>query len=223
VTPTPEPPKPATPAAEAPAGVGPEPTRCTYRSYAWSVKSKKTVGHLKVDKPYAEVVDDERDPADPRCTVCAEDQVSVKVDGLPGLQVCRFWAPKVEAALQAIQSEGAFTIERLEGYRPGRTRGPVKDGLRTLWSNHSFGTAIDINAHHNAIYNGCKLKDAPTSAAHIAHCKRGLGGAWDPERRPRLTILAGGAPHRAFTAFWKWGGALPGQLKDFMHFSISGE
>lgn len=219
----PTPPEPTSPGPAKQPAAGPDPARCTYRSYAWSVKTKKTVGHLRVDKAYHEVVDDERDPADKRCTVCSEDQVKVKVPGLPELQVCRFWAPRVEAALQAIQADGGFTIERLEGYRPGRTRGAVKDGLRTEWSNHSFGTAIDINAHHNAIYNGCKVSGTPTRAADIARCKRGLGGAWDPERRPRLTIVPGGAPHRAFTAFWKWGGALPGQLKDFMHFSISGE
>jgi hypothetical protein len=224
-------PEAAAPEAAAPEAAAPEadeaagatPTRCTYRSYAWSVKTKKTVGHLRVDKPYAEVVDDERDPADRRCTVCSEDQVAVKVAGLPEIQVCRFWAGKVTEALKGIQADGGFALERLEGYRPGRTRGAVKDGLRTEWSNHSFGTAIDINAHHNAIYNGCKLAASPTRAADIAHCKRGLGGAWDPQRRPNLTIVAGGAPHKAFTAFWKWGGALPGQLKDFMHFSITGE
>ena len=209
--------------APASAAAAAAPTTCTYRTYSWSVKTKKAVGHSQVAKAYAEVTDDERDPADPRCTVCQEDQVAVAVPGLPPVTVCRHWAPQVEAALQAVHTGGAFTIERLDGYRPGRTRGAVKDHLRTAWSNHSFGTAIDINAHHNGLYNPCKLSDPPTTAAQIAHCRKGMGGAWNPQARPKLTIVPGGEVHTAFTAFWKWGGALPGNLKDFMHFSITGE
>lgn len=199
------------------------PAKCTYQTYAWDTRKKKGVGHRTVSKPREELAPDEKDPDDPRCTVCSEDQARVEVEGLPPVTVCRHYAPQVEAALKAIQASGEFSIRTLKGYRVGRTRGAVRAGLRTQFSNHSYGTAIDINARENGLYRRCRLEGAPQTAKDIAHCKLGVGGAWDPARRPRQTIRAGDVVHREFTRFWRWGGALPGALKDFMHFSITGE
>lgn len=199
------------------------PQTCTYRSFVWSVKQKRAVQHTLVHKPYAEVTAEERDPSDPRCSVCQEDQEEIRVSGLPPVKICRHWAPQVRDALIEIQESKSFRIERLEGYRPGRSRGAIVNGLRTEWSNHAFGTAIDINAHHNAIYHRCPIKAPPTRAADLAHCKRGLGGAWDPQRRPRVTITIDGPVHQAFQKFWKWGGTIAGSTRDMMHFSITGQ
>lgn len=213
----------ALPAIAAAEAAPAEPAECTYRTYAWDVKAKRGVGHRQVKKPRHELTADEKDPADPRCTVCSEDQVTVKVEGLPAVEVCRHYADDVRQALENLKKSGKFQVERLIGYRPGKTRGEVVDGLRTQFSNHSFGTAIDINAHHNGMYNNCRLQKVAEKAADIAKCRLGMGGAWDPERRPRTTVTRGGVAWLAFTKFWKWGGELEGQLKDFMHFSVTGE
>jgi hypothetical protein len=207
----------------APAVTLAEDETCTYRTYAWSSVQKKGVGHQRVSKPRSALTDEERDPNEPRCTVCSEDQVKVAVKGVPAVTVCKVFAADVEKALTEIRDSGVFEIRALKGYRPGRTRGPIRKGLRTVFSNHSYGAAIDINAGQNALYRRCRTQRVAGSAKDIAHCKRGVGGAWDPKARPRTTIVEGGVVHTTFTRFWKWGGALEGSLKDFMHFSVTGE
>ena len=196
---------------------------CTYETYAWSVTKKTGVGRHTVTKTRAELMPEESDPSDARCTVCSEDQVAVQVQGLPPVTVCRHHAEAVRAALTAVRESKAFTVQSLVGYRVGRTRGAVVDTLRTAFSNHSYGTAIDINARTNGLYNRCATPAVPQRAGDIAHCKLGVGGRWDPRRNPKVTIAEGGVVHQAFTAFWKWGGARGDKIKDFMHFSITGE
>lgn len=211
----------AAPAADA--TVAAPSATCSYSTYEWDTRKKKGVGHREVTKPRAELAEDERDPGDPRCTVCREDQVEVAVAGAPKVTVCAHYAAQVEAALTAVVKSDRFTLRSLKGYRPGRTRGDIRDGLRTQFSNHSYGTAIDVNAQENGLYRKCPLSAPPKTAKDIAHCKLGVGGAWDPKRRPKLTILRDGVVFAEFTRFWKWGGDLPGPLKDFMHFSLTGE
>lgn len=194
---------------------------CTYRTSSWHVKKKRSVNRKKVTKTRAELTDEERDPDDPRCTVCLEDQVKLELDGMPSVRVCRHYADKITEALQEAKAAG-FRVKTLTGYRVGRTRGKVVDDMRSQFSNHSYGTAIDINAGHNGLHARCKLKSTPKTAADIKRCQVRVGGAWDPEKRPKTTITADGPVHAAFTTFWKWGGAIEGPIKDFMHFSITG-
>ncbi|MBU0552086.1 M15 family metallopeptidase [Myxococcota bacterium] len=197
------------------------PMRCTYSTYEWSVKQKKIVNRRKISKPYAEVTDAERAPEDPRCSVCAEDQLEVKVEGLPPVTVCKHHAAQVRGALEAIKAS-KFQVLDLTGYRVGKTRGPVVNGLRSLWSNHSFGTAIDINRKQNGLYNRCQI-ELPKGIKDLKGCKLAHGGAWDPQKRPHTTITPDSAAYQAFSPFWKWGGALKGPTRDFMHFSVTGE
>lgn len=202
------------------------PETCTYKAYAWDTKKKRSTDHFTVSKSYQEVTDDERDPNAPMCTICSEDQVTidpaefgVKADVI---RICYAFAPQVRAALEAIAKSGEFDIVKLEGYRPGRTRGKVDSkGLRTEWSNHSFGAAIDINANYNAIYSNCPDKIIG-HAADVKTCKKGIGGAYQPEKQPRVSITKGGVVYREMTKFWKWGGEIEGTTKDIMHFSITG-
>jgi len=196
---------------------------CTYRTYSWDVKQRRAVGHRTVKKPRTELTAEERDPGEPGCTVCREDQVEVSLPGLKPFSVCRVYADRVRAALERVRASGEFDLKTVTGYRVGRTRGPVIDGKRSLFSNHSFGTAVDLNARSNGLYGRCKLASPPATAEDLARCKLRMGGAWDPKRRPRVTIVRGGVVFRELTRFWRWGGALPGALKDFMHFSITGE
>lgn len=201
-----------------------EPTTCTYTTYDWSVARRRAVHRRSVSKPYDQVTPGERDPTDPRCTVCSEDQAPVTVADLPPVTVCWAWADRIRAALQRVVDEGAFDVETLTGYRVGRTRGPVRGGVRTALSNHAFGTALDVNAAHNGLYAGCRLAPDELTPERIAGCRRLHGGAWNPARRPRTTITEGGPLFRALSAIgWRWGGHLRGSTKDLMHFSRSGE
>ncbi len=203
----------------------PSPSTCTYKSYQWHVEKKRSVNHQSVTKPYAEVGADERDPDEPRCSVCEEDQVSISLSdlGAPGLgtiQVCHVFEAQVRAALQTIIADPDFDIIDIVGYRPGKTRGKIIDAMRSEWSNHSFGTAIDINAARNGLYGACRITSLSPQA--LAKCKLRIGGAWDPDKHPRTTITPDSVVYRAFTAFWKWGGEISGDTRDLMHFSISG-
>lgn len=198
---------------------------CTYHSSQWDVTKKRNTNGILVNKPYAQVSDDERDPADRRCTVCRGDQTRIDPKRLGfaklgSFSVCWAYAQQVEKALETIAAAKDFDLKAVVGYRPGRTRGAVVDGKRTEWSNHSFGTAIDLNAFANGLHANCKVGKA--TAESVKGCKLRIGGAWDPNGRPRLTVTAGSSPYRAFTPFWKWGGEIAGDIKDFMHFSISG-
>ena len=202
------------------------PTTCTYRTYAWSTVERRSVGHRDVAKAYADVVDDERSPEDPRCTVCREDQVSVDpaahgYEGVEPVRVCWVYADDVGRALE-VMAEGGFDLQTLTAYRPGRTRGAIVDGLRTEWSNHSFGTAVDLNAHHNGLYRSCNVREVNEEA--IGGCRLGVGGAWSPSARPGSTVVRGGPAYRAFTeeVGWAWGGEIRGATRDLMHFSLTG-
>ncbi len=200
-------------------------TRCTYATYQWDVARRAPSHGQAVDKPYKEVTADERDPSEPRCSVCREDQVRIepKTLGWPSVgafQVCHLYAEDVRAALKTVAREGGFRIVDITGYRVGRTRGAIVDGLRTEWSNHSFGAALDINASHNGLYGSCNV--ATVSREALAGCKLRVGGAWDPVKRPQTTITKDGGLYRAFRRFWKWGGEIAGGTRDMMHFSVTG-
>lgn len=204
-----------------------EPERCTYTSYAWHTKKRRAVDRKKVSKSYADVTANERDPNDPRCTVCTEDQVSIDpasfgVRSVKPIRVCWAHASKVESALRSIAKSAEFEVIGLDGYRAGRTRGRVVNQRRTQWSNHSFGTAIDINAKHNGLYRSCNVEEV--TEATLKRCRLGMGGAWKPAARPKTTIVKGGVVHKLFTGDvgWKWGGSIEGRIRDLMHFSLTG-
>ncbi len=199
--------------------------RCTYATYQWDVAKRAPSHGQAVDKPYAEVTADERDPTEPRCSVCREDQVRIEPSTLglphvPAFQVCHVYAADVRTALQSIAADGTFRLDAITGYRVGRTRGAIVDGLRTQWSNHSFGAALDINAGHNGLYGNCDI--ASVTPAALATCKLRVGGPWDPAKRPATTITPASSLYRAFRKFWRWGGEITGGTRDMMHFSATG-
>lgn len=203
-----------------------EPDWCSYLVSNWSVVERRGVNHRHVEHPYAETTEDEVDPFDPRCSVCEQDQVAIDPSEF-GLDAAPFgicWAHETEVrqTLAAIVDSDEFDIVELTGYRPGYTRGDVVNGLRTLLSHHSFGTAIDINAGANGLYRGCDV--VIVDAASLAGCVLGIGGPWDPTQRPRTTITPDGAIVAAFEEHlgWRWGGHADGPTRDLMHFSLSG-
>lgn len=202
------------------------PTQCSYAMYNWSVTKKRGVNRRTEDHDYATVEGDERDPNDEVCTLCEQDQVEIDPADL-GLdvkpfKVCWAYADKVREALITIANSGEFDVVSITSYRPGRTRGRVEQGLRMELSNHSYGTAIDINAKYNGLYRRCSVE--ATDETSIEGCTLGVGGAWNPTARPRVSIAPGGVVVTTFTedVGWKWGGSIEGRTKDFMHFSLTG-
>lgn len=200
---------------------------CNYTTYQWSMKRKTGVNRRTISKTFGALSGDEIDPNDPRCSVCEENQVWLRPaeHGWPNIKpirVCDVYAGKLASALEEMAKAGNFTIVDMEGYRPGRTRGAVVDGLRTQMSNHGYGTAIDINARHNGLYAGCNIK--PVTVEALRRCRLAVGGAWDPVARPATTVVRDGTPYRVMvqSVGWKWGGEIPGSTRDLMHFSLTG-
>ena len=77
------------------------------------------------------------------------------------------------------------------------------------WSNHAYGLAVDLNPIENP-YVGCGATRTPESRPYLNR-KRLRPGMVTP------------AVVRAFSSIgWGWGGAWPGNTKDYMHFSWNG-
>jgi hypothetical protein len=185
---------------------------CTYRTYVWNVNAGRALRFETVSHPYRATKAEERDPVT-GCTVCSEDQETVSLPPLAPFQICRKIAPAVRESLRALLDKGE-TIHEVTGYRVGKTRGGVDaNGNRTLFSNHSFGIAIDVNERQNGLYDNCPVFGP--------RCRLVRGGAWRPGVRGTLTA------HSAVVTALKqaglrWGGEIDGNLKDFMHFSPTG-
>jgi len=184
------------------------------------------VNRVKVDKKRSELTAEERDPDFPQCTVCQEDQEEIKIKGMPGVTVCKYFAPQVRVALTRLASERradarAFRVTSLIGYRVGKTRGRLHKGLRMDFSNHSYGTAIDINAKNNGLYRPC-TPEKLESFRDLRRCKLRHGGHWRPMQKPQLSISRESTVYKYFTQFWRWGGERKDRVRDFMHFSPTG-
>jgi hypothetical protein len=185
---------------------------CSYNSYRWNTIQRKAVEFERIVKPYHEVTREERDPGT-GCSLCEEDQRVIDIPPVKPFKLCRVVADRVEPLLRDLLQQGA-PIERIEGYRVGRTRGDVdSNGNRTGFSNHSFGIALDINPHLNGLYGNC--------FSFGEECRLRRGGQWNPARPGALR--GDGPVVRGFKSIgFKWGGEILGRQKDFMHFSPSG-
>lgn len=81
----------------------------------------------------------------------------------------------------------------------------------TRWSDHAYGTAIDLNSFNNPYHKGDSvIPELATSYLDRSNVRPGM-------------IERGGAVVRAFASIgWGWGGSWR-SLKDYMHFSQSGK
>jgi hypothetical protein len=83
-------------------------------------------------------------------------------------------------------------------------------GRPGVWSQHSYGWAVDVNPFENPYVSGGTV--LPREAKRYA----------DRSRRDRGMIHAGDATVRAFAAIgWRWGGSWRSP-KDYQHFSVTG-
>jgi len=194
------------------AWAGEPPQTCTYHVYSWNAKSQTSVGHRTIRHPYSEVKGDEINP-DSGCTVCEEDQVTIELPPLKPFRVCRRIAPALKAALEKLLQSGE-PITEIEGYHAGRTRGPLdRNGNRTGFSSHAYGTAVDINRSRNGFYHNCYTFNPK--------CRLMQGGPWQPGVPGTLTV-DGAIVITLKAAGFKWGGEEEGSQKDFMHVSLTG-
>jgi hypothetical protein len=187
--------------------------KCTYSTWEWNTKTKRAENHRTVVKPYAELTAAEKDPHS-NCTVCEEDQRTVSIEGVPQFNVCKDYAEDVKKAVTKIAADG-FPIKTIISYRVGKSKGDIDaKGMRTQFSNHSFGTALDINAEINGLYTNCY--------EFGKKCQLLRGGPW--QQGMPGTITKDSIAYKAFAEIgWHWAGELQGRQKDFMHFSLSGD
>ena len=185
---------------------------CSYSDWAWNSTEGRAENYQEIVTTRSSLTAEQKHDIYP-CTICREDQVEIKIDGVDPILMCTAFAQDVQAILERAQDDG-FEINALVGYRVGRTRGPLDDnGLRTGYSNHSFGVAIDINPDQNGLYNHCiEFSD---------QCRLSRGGPWIPYSPGAITPDLP-LHHDLRDLGLLWGGELAGQQKDFMHFSPSG-
>jgi len=185
---------------------------CTYTTYKWNTEMRKAVEFKRVAKAYSHLTEKEVDPIT-GCSVCSEDQIAIQVGNLPSVKICRVLASSVEKILNSALASGQPIVE-LVGYRVGMTRGDVDtQGNRTKFSNHSFGTAFDINASFNGLYDNC--------VEFNSSCRLIKGGEWNPTFRESISADSF-LVKQLLSIGLLWGGNIAGKQKDFMHFSLSG-
>lgn len=194
------------------AAVRSEPSDCSYEMQVWNVYEKRSVITKNVEHPYSELRPEEIDPVT-GCTVCSEDQERISILPLQLFSVCFKLAPRVRSSLGDMVRNGAL-INTVVGYHVIKSRGPIDgNGNRTGFSNHSFGTAIDINPEQNGLYDTC-ITFGPA-------CRLIRGGEWRPGT-PGTLDKNSDIVSLFKEAGFKWGGEIAGKQKDFMHFSLTG-
>ena len=193
-------------------GISAEMATCTYTSYKWSTVLRQAIEHVQVSKDYSDITDSEFEEIS-GCTICQEDQVELTIANVKPFKVCRNIAADIQYTLEEAIFQGVV-IDEVQGYRVGKTRGEVDhDGNRTQFSNHSFGTSVDINPQFNGLYDNC-IKFSST-------CRLIRGGEWNPKHQKSLSA-EGQLVHLMDSIGLQWGGVIKGKQKDFMHFSYSG-
>lgn len=185
---------------------------CTFTDWDWHSESQKAVNIRDVKMDRTELTPEQIHPTLP-CSICREDQRRVKI-GSVETYVCHIIANDIQSILEATVASG-FQLDKLVGYRVGKTKGPVdSQGLRTEYSHHSFGLALDINPDKNGLYDRCSIFSSGCRLRRGGHWRPGIPGTVTPESD---------IYHGFNSIGLKWGGELKGQQKDFMHFSLSGD
>ncbi len=189
-----------------------EPVSCSYETWDWDTIQKKSVNHRKVTKSKSELTTEEIGSV-AGCTVCEEDQVEIQIRSLPPFKVCRYFKERVSRAVGNSIDKG-FPVVSAVGYRVGKSKGPLNSaGQRTQFSNHSYGTAIDINSEKNGLYDSC-VQFSPQ--CHI------LRGGEYRQGNPGTITKTSEIYQLMVREGFKWGGEIDGKQKDFMHFSPNG-
>jgi D-alanyl-D-alanine carboxypeptidase len=108
-----------------------------------------------------------------------------------------------------VDAYGASDFRSIEADNTSAFNCRYVDGT-TRWSNHAYGTAIDVNPIENPYVSGGRTSHR-ASRAYVDRARRRQGMAYE-----------GGALVRAFDRIgWGWGGRWT-SVKDYQHFSASG-
>lgn len=185
---------------------------CTYQTWEWDTTLKKSINKKIISKSKSSLTKEEIGSV-AGCSVCEEDQVEIKISNIHPFKMCKVFKDRILSVIKNAANNG-FPLYSISGYRVGKTKGPLDSkGIRTEFSHHSYGTAIDFNAEINGLYDQC--------IEFNAHCRLIRGGIYDPRKNGAITkqsILY----QSMIRAGFKWGGEIKGKQKDFMHFSLNG-
>lgn len=183
---------------------------CHYKIFKYNTYENKIHGPIEVKTWKKDLSPDELGVQG--CSICEEDQMDIRlVNGL-NFKICRKFA-HIQEALNSALAQGQV-INSIKGYIVKKTSGGIDEkGFRMKLSNHSFGTAVDINRMSNGLYKNCEIFGP--------HCQLAHGGEWNLNNpasiKPNSYLI-----FRMKESGLKWGGEIQGTQKDFMHFSPSG-
>jgi hypothetical protein len=106
--------------------------------------------------------------------------------------------------------DGADDFASIEADNTSAFNCRLRTGSTTEFSQHSYGTAIDLNPLRNPYVGTSGTTSHPASVPYL-------------ERSPRPGVITGDGP--VVAAFreigWSWGGDWS-TVKDYQHFSLSG-
>lgn len=184
---------------------------CEYSYTVWNTRLKKSVGPFRVHKSYSELSQIEKGPKG--CSPCEVDQETIRLTNGVQFKACRVYAESFKNVLNNALKKGKM-IRSVVGYRPSISKGKEDQrGMRTEFSHHAFGSAIDINEEANGLYGNC-LNWNPG-------CQLIKGGVYSlsnplsiRDKDEFVTLFQG--------IGFQWGGKIQGIQKDFMHFSLDG-
>jgi hypothetical protein len=88
-------------------------------------------------------------------------------------------------------------------------RSPCGGASSNRWSDHAYGTAVDVNPVENPYTGSCGRATDPLSARYL------------DRTRQRKGMVTRGVVAAFRSVGWGWGGDWSG-AKDYMHFSASG-
>lgn len=184
---------------------------CTYSFTVWNALNRKSEGPFLVKKSRSAL--SALEIGSRNCSLCQEDQQEIVLSNGVKFKACRAYQGEFRSALERAISSGR-SITSVVGYRPSRSKGALDSaGRRTEFSRHAFGTALDVNEEHNGLYDRC--------LSWNGGCRLIKGGIYRPGHP--LSITDGDIFVKSFSQVgFRWGGAIPGQQKDFMHFSLDG-
>lgn len=183
---------------------------CTYQYSIWNTYKKKSVLQEPKRMSRAELPDEFKDSTG--CSICEEDQEEIKLSNGIEFHLCYKYAETVKEILEDALDDG-YEIQSVTGYRPSMSRGPLTyDGFRTKFSDHSFGSAIDVNAQSNGLYYNCEQWNPK--------CTLRIGGVYKPHEDSLSLTLESRIVKDFKDKGFIWGGEVTGKMKDFMHFSI---
>ncbi len=185
---------------------------CTYEMLVWNVNQGSSVVTTNIRHDRRDITAEETDP-ETGCTVCSEDQMMIDLPPILPFSICSKIAPQVREALENLLRRGA-PVTSVVGYHVIKSRGPVDgNGNRTEFSNHSFGTAIDINPQLNGLYDNCIKFGPECRLLRGGEWHAGVAGTLEPDGEIVTALKRAG---------FRWGGEIEGRQKDFMHFSLTG-